>query len=121
MRNNKIRRFRPRSGKHHSRRNGLNPKNNGIQTMFNKQSNFVRNNGTKNPHSLEKIIDKYNNLAKEALSIGDKTLSENYFQHSDHYSRILSEVNTYKTKEHQEDKSQTLETSKENIKNNLSS
>ena len=121
MRNNKIRRFRPRSGKHHSRRNSLNPKNNGIQTMFNKQSNFVRNNGTKNPHSLEKIIDKYNNLAKEALSIGDKTLSENYYQHSDHYSRILSEVNTYKTKEHQEDKSQTLETSKENIKNNLSS
>ena len=93
MRNNKIRRFRPRSGKHHSRRNGLNPKNNGIQTMFD----------------------------KEALSIGDKTLSENYYQHSDHYSRILSEVNTYKTKEHQEDKSQTLETSKENIKNNLSS
>ena len=36
------------------------------------------------------MIDKYNNLAREALSSGDKILSENYLQHADHYSRILS-------------------------------
>ena len=36
------------------------------------------------------MIDKYNNLAREALSSGDKILSENYLQHADHFSRILS-------------------------------
>ena len=47
----------------------------------------------KNPHNLERIIEKYKNLAKEALGSGDKILHENYLQHSDHFSRILSEVN----------------------------
>ena len=38
-----------------------------------------------------KLIEKYNNLAREALSTGDKILSENYFQHADHFMRILNE------------------------------
>ena len=93
MRNGKIRRFRPRSNKHYSHRRSNGPiKNKGIQQLNGQRNSFSRNNTTKNPHSLEKIIEKYNNLAKEALSFGDKTLHENYLQHSDHFSRILSEV-----------------------------
>ena len=42
------------------------------------------------------MIEKYNNLAREALSAGDKILSENYFQHADHFTRILSEQEVLK-------------------------
>ena len=43
--------------------------------------------------SAEKLFEKYNTLAKEALSSGDKTLSENYFQHADHFMRIIEDKN----------------------------
>jgi hypothetical protein len=45
------------------------------------------------PQSAEKLFEKYNTLAKEALSSGDKTLSENYFQHADHFMRIIENRN----------------------------
>ena len=41
--------------------------------------------------SAEKLVEKYNALAKEAKSSGDKILSENYFQHADHFTRILGD------------------------------
>ena len=108
MRNGKIRRFRPRSNRHHSRRPNVGIKsNNGVY-----QLNSQRNSASKNPYNLEKIIEKYKNLAKEALSGGDKILHESYLQHSDHFSRILSEVNTLKTKNNIDDKSQVVEVSK---------
>ena len=108
MRNGKIRRFRPRSNRHHSRRPDVGIKsNNGVY-----QLNSQRNSASKNPYNLEKIIEKYKNLAKEALSGGDKILYESYLQHSDHFSRILSEVNTLKTKNNINDKSQAVEVSK---------
>ena len=43
--------------------------------------------------SAEKLLEKYTNLAKEALSSGDKTLSENYFQHADHFMRVVDDKN----------------------------
>ncbi len=108
MRNGKIRRFRPRSNRYHSRRPNAGMKsNNGVY-----QLNSQRNSTSKNPYNLEKIIEKYKNLAKEALSGGDKILYESYLQHSDHFSRILSEVNTLKTKNNINDKSQAVEVSK---------
>ena len=64
----------------------------------NKYSNNFSNNDTfqrkisgRNNHNASKLIEKYNNLAREALSTGDKILSENYFQHADHFMRVLSE------------------------------
>ena len=36
-----------------------------------------------------KLFEKYNKLAAEALSAGDRILAENYFQHADHFSRSL--------------------------------
>ena len=47
-------------------------------------------------YNAPKLIEKYNNLAREALSSGDKILSENYFQHADHFTRILNEKETQK-------------------------
>ena len=53
----------------------------------------MRNNFRGNTQSAEKLFEKYNTLAKEALSSGDKTLSENYFQHADHFIRIIEDKN----------------------------
>ncbi len=58
---------------------------------FSNNENFQRKIPGRNNHNASKLIEKYNNLAREALSNGDKILSENYFQHADHFTRILSE------------------------------
>jgi len=113
MRDGKIKRFRPRSNRHYARRSNAGIKsNNGVYQLNNQRNNFSRNNTSKNPYNLEKIIEKYKNLAKEALSAGDKILYESCLQHSDHFSRILSEVNTLKTKNNIDNKSQVVEVSK---------
>jgi hypothetical protein len=113
MRNGKIRRFRPRSNRHHSRRSNAGMESNsGVYQLNNQRNSFSRNSASKNPYNLEKIIEKYKNLAKEALGGGDKILYESYLQHSDHFSRILSEVNTLKAKNNIDDKLQAVEVSK---------
>ena len=60
------------------------------QGDFNSNSDFRHRNPGRNNHNAAKLIEKYNNLAREALSSGDKILSENYLQHADHFSRVLS-------------------------------
>ena len=57
---------------------------------FSSNSDFRHRNPGRNNQNAAKLIEKYNNLAREALSSGDKILSENYLQHADHFSRILS-------------------------------
>ena len=57
---------------------------------FSHNDNFQRKISGRNNHNASKLIEKYSNLAREALSSGDKILSENYLQHADHFSRILS-------------------------------
>ena len=77
------------------RRNDRNFKSNGDRNKFNNNfsnsDNFQRKVPGRNNHNAPKLIEKYNNLAREALSSGDKILSENYFQHADHFTRILTE------------------------------
>ncbi len=63
---------------------------------FSNNENFQRKIPGRNNHNASKLIEKYNNLAREALSSGDKILSENYFQHADHFTRILSEQENFK-------------------------
>ena len=65
------------------------------QNDFSSNLEFRYRNQNRNSQNASKLIDKYNNLAREALSSGDKILSENYLQHADHFLRILSmqEVN----------------------------
>ena len=46
-----------------------------------------------NPHNVEKTVQKFQQLAKDAQSSGDPVLVENYLQHADHYSRRLTELN----------------------------
>ncbi len=82
------------------RRNDRNFKSNSDRPKFG--SNFTNNESFqrkvpgRNNHNASKLIEKYNNLAREALSSGDKILSENYFQHADHFTRILDEQESFK-------------------------
>ena len=82
------------------RRNDRNFKSNGDRpkygTNFSNNENFQRKVPGRNNHNAPKLIEKYENLAREALSSGDKILSENYFQHADHFTRILNEQEAYK-------------------------
>ena len=77
------------------RRNDRNFKSNGDRpkfgSNFSNNENFQRKAPGRNNHNASKLIEKYNNLAREALSSGDKILSENYFQHADHFMRIQNE------------------------------
>ena len=86
-RNNRKNRFKS-NGDRNFRKRPLNGHKN--QNDFNNHSEFRHRNPGRNNQNAGKLIDKYNNLAREALSSGDKILSENYLQHADHFSRILS-------------------------------
>ena len=62
-----------------------------FNSSFSNNDNFKRKVPGRNNHNAAKLIEKYNDLAREASSNGDKILSENYFQHADHFTRVLSE------------------------------
>ena len=82
------------------RRNTRNFKTNGetpkFGSNFSNNDNFKRKAPGRNNHNAPKLIEKYNDLAREALSNGDKILSENYLQHADHFTRILNERESFK-------------------------
>ena len=89
------------SRRNNFRRNDRNYKNNNVDRSkfgsgFTNNDNFQRKSPGRNNHNASKLIEKYNNLAREALSTGDKIMSENYFQHADHFTRILNEQETVK-------------------------
>ena len=82
------------------RRNDRSFKSNGERTKFgsnfSNNENFQRKIPGRNNHNAPKLIEKYNNLAREALSSGDKILSENYFQHADHFTRVCNDQENLK-------------------------
>ena len=86
-RNNRKNRFKSNSDRNFRKRSINGIKN---QNDFNSNSDFKHRNPGRNNQNAAKLIDKYNNLAREALSSGDKVLSENYLQHADHFSRVVS-------------------------------
>ena len=85
-RNNRKSRFKTNSDRNFRKRSSNGHKN---QSDFTSNSDFRHRNPGRNNQNAAKLVDKYNNLAREALSSGDKILSENYLQHADHFSRIL--------------------------------
>ena len=82
------------------RRNDRNFKSNGDRpkfgSNFSNNESFQRKAPGRNNHNASKLIEKYNNLAREALSSGDKILSGNYFQHADHFTRVLDEQESFR-------------------------
>ena len=86
-RNNRKNRFKSNGDRNFRKRSTGGHKS---QNDFNSTPEFRHRNPGRNNQNAAKLIDKYNNLAREALSSGDKILSENYLQHADHFSRILN-------------------------------
>ena len=84
-RNNNNRRNKFRTSNRNFRTNGSNIPSLGLK------NNFQRMHLSGNNNNAPKLIEKYSNLAREASSNGDKILSENYYQHADHFLRILQE------------------------------
>ena len=82
------------------RRNDRNFKSNGDRPKFgsnySNNENFKRKIPGRNNHNAPKLIEKYNDLAREASSNGDKILSENYLQHADHFTRVMNEQDALK-------------------------
>ena len=75
---------------------------NRLNSDFGNRENVFRRKNNRNNGNVDKLILKYNELAREALSNGDKILSENYYQYADHFLRI-----SFEQKEKQKEKSQT--------------
>ena len=124
FRNNNNRRNTFRRNDRNFKSNGDRPK---FGSNFSNNENFKRKVPGRNNHNAPKLIEKYNDLAREASSNGDKILSENYLQHADHFTRVLNEresIRREKFSENKTDESENLqvETKKPNeeiSKNNL--
>ena len=113
------------------RRNDRNFKSNGDRpkfgSNFSNNDNFKRKAPGRNNHNAPKLIEKYNDLAREASSNGDKILSENYLQHADHFTRVLNERESIRRERFSENKNlenanltnETNESNEEISKNNL--
>ena len=117
--------FRNNSNNHtrrsNFRRSDRNFKTNGdrskFSTSFSNNENFKRKLPGRNNHNAPKLIEKYNDLAREASSNGDKILSENYLQHADHFTRVLNDQENLKKAKFEEKKliSKTSEVEVDNV------
>ena len=113
--NDQKRRFRPRP-----QRTSFRPRNNGGQNsnshfQSNISGNASRNNGSMtNPFNVAKTVQKYEQLAKDALTSGDPVLHENYLQHAEHFNRRLAELNK-KPKEQKVENTNLVEAEKKPV------
>ena len=115
MHNRRPRSFRRRSNGRDFRRQSNNNENKGL--IHGSFSNARGKNNFKPHQSVEKLLERYKILANEALSSGDKTLSENYLQHVDHFERIISHKNLNQN-ENNPQASNTIKEKNNNLSNN---
>ena len=99
--NNSVRRNNFRRGDRNFKSNGERPK---FVSNYSSNENFKRKAPGRNNHNAPKLIEKYNDLAREASSSGDKILSENYLQHADHFTRIMNEQDIIRKQKFEENK-----------------
>ena len=105
---NRRRNFRPRSQKSNFRRRGGSINSNGSNNLNgNGNLNYNRNGSMNNIHNVEKTMQKFQQLAKDAQSNGDPVLAQNYLQHADHYLRRYNEL--YDKRENSNDKNSNNE------------
>ena len=115
FRNNNNRRTSFRRNTRNFKSNSDNSK---FGSNFSNNDNFKRKVPGRNNHNAPKLIEKYNDLAREALSNGDKILSENYLQHADHFTRILNDRENIKKEKFLETRSEkNSDDSDKNVEN----
>ena len=114
--------FQRKRFRHRSKNRGYQRHSNGngqVRLRSDSFSNGQRTNNFRSTQSAEQLLEKYTNLAKEAMSSGDNTLSENYFQHADHFMRVIDDKNKNRIQSKVEDKLlQDNKTLSENTKSN---
>ena len=103
--NNNNRRNNFRRNERNFKSNSDRPK---FGSNFSNNENFKRKVPGRNNHNAPKLIEKYNDLAREASSNGDKILSENYLQHADHFTRVLNERESIRRERFLENKSEEI-------------
>ena len=103
--NNGLRRNNFRGNDRNFKSNGERPK---FGSNYSNNDNFKRKIPGRNNHNASKLIEKYNDLAREASSNGDKILSENYLQHADHFTRILNEQESIRKAKFNENKTSDI-------------
>ena len=89
-----------------------------FSSNFSNNENFKRKSPGRNNHNAAKLVEKYNDLAREASSHGDKILSENYLQHADHFTRVLTDKENYRKEkyaENEENKNEINQSSQDEI------
>ena len=110
--NHKRNRYRSNGDRNFKKRNGESHK---FNSDYSSNVSFQRKFPGRNNHNAPKLVEKYNDLAREALSNEDKILSENYFQHADHFTRILAEKENLKLSREKDNKN-TIEVVSDNTK-----
>ena len=110
--NNNIRRNNFRRNDRNFKSSSDRPK---FGSNFSNNENFKRKAPGRNNHNASKLIEKYNDLAREASSNGDKILSENYLQHADHFTRIQNEQENLRKARFTENKLKNINDSTEEI------
>ena len=120
MNNNRRRNFRPRAQKNNFRRRQSAGSSNGVSNFNNGNIGYKRNGSMNNLHNVEKTMQKFNQLAKDAQSNGDPVLAQNYLQHADHYLRRYNELSEKKDNliEKSSDADKTFTQLKEDTSNN---
>jgi hypothetical protein len=76
---------RSRGGKGRSNPSSNRPQGNNKSQVFDSNGPDVRIRGT-----AQQVADKYMALAKDALISDNSVLVENYYQHAEHYQRLLN-------------------------------
>ena len=116
MNHNRRRNFRPRVQKNNFRRRSSSLNSNNSNSLNNNGNiNFNRNGSMNNIHNVEKTMQKYHQLAKDAQSNGDPVLSQNYLQHADHFLRRYNELNERRENSIEKNISEEKTLSKEEI------
>ena len=122
MNNNRRRNFRSRGQKNNFRRRGITSNSNSTSNFSNNGNYFNRNGSANNIHNVEKAMQKFLQLAKEAQTNGDPVLAQNYLQHADHYLRRYNELSEKRVqitdRDNSDDKTKLL--SDKNLEENLS-
>ena len=107
-------RYNRSNGDRNFHKNGSDQK---LNSDFSNNSNFRRRNPGRNNQNASKLVEKYTSLAREALSNGDKILSEDYFQHAEHFIRILGNQEKIKNDNLKKDLEKDKEIAEENSPN----
>ena len=115
--NNRRRNFRPRQTKNNFRRRNGSLGSNNSTNFSNGNINFNRNGSMNNMHNVEKTMQKYHQLAKDAQSNGDPVLAQNYLQHADHYLRRFNELSERKENLNEKSKTSEKNIDEENVSN----